>query len=231
MHQDDWVQRLVRGRQGATREQGVTSQRLELIEAMARVVARDGYANASVDAVAAQAGVSSEAFYQQFQDLESCFLAAYDLGVEVMSTTVQDGIGSQDRPALERLDRMLVTYLDTMAAEPQFARTFLIEVYGAGPRALRRRVEVWQRYAILIGEILGPTEQGGLDPIMCEALVGTISSLVTTRIAAGEFQRLPELREPIMEVARCLLAGAGADQLRGPDSQSWERPTPGPPSQ
>jgi len=207
MHADDWVQRLVRGRHQTSREHGATSQRLELIDAMARVVARDGYASASVDAVAAQAGVSSEVFYQQFQDLESCFLAAYDLGVEVMSTTVQDGIGSADRPPLERLERMLATYLETMAAEPQFARTFLIEVYGAGPRALRRRLEVWQRFAILLGEILGPEEQGGLDPIMCEALVGTVSSLVTTRVAAGEFARLPELRDPIMQVARCLLAG------------------------
>lgn len=230
MHADDWVQRLVRGRQQTSREHGATSQRLELIGAMARVVARDGYANTSVDAVAAQAGVSSEAFYQQFQDLESCFLAAYDLGVEVMSTTVQDGIGSPDRPPLERLERMLTTYLETMATEPQFARTFLIEVYGAGPRALRRRLEVWQRFAILLGEILGPEDQGGLDPLMCEALVGTVSSLVTTRVAAGEFGRLPELRDPIMQVAMCLLAGGG-DQLRGPDSQSWERPTPGPPSQ
>jgi AcrR family transcriptional regulator len=206
MHADDWVQRLVRGRQGASREQGATSQRIELIDALARVVARDGYANTSVDSVVAQAGVSSEIFYQQFQDLESCFLAAYDLGVEVMSTTIQDGIGPPDKPPLERLDRMLVTYLETMAAEPQFARTFLIEVYAAGPRALRRRLEVWQRFSILLGEILGPEEKGGLDPWMCEALVGTVSSIVTTRVAAGEFGRLPELREPIMRVARCLLA-------------------------
>lgn len=230
MHADDWVQRLVRDRQETSREQGATLQRLELIDAMAKVVARDGYANTSVDAVAAQAEVSTEAFYQQFQDLESCFLAAYDLGVEVMSTTVQDGIGTRERPPLERLDRMLTTYLDTMAAEPQFARTFLIEVYAAGPRALRRRLEVWQRFAILLGEIVGPEEEGGLDPQMCEALLGAVSSLVTTRVAAGEFGRLPELREPLMEVARRLMAGGDA-QWRGPDSQVWERPTPGPPSQ
>lgn len=206
MPSDDWVLRLARGRQQQSREHGATEQRLLLIQAISAAVAENGFAHISVDEVGARAGLTSEIFHEHFQDLESCFLAAHDLGVEVLMTTVEDAIGSADRPALVRAERMVSTYLETLRAEPEFARTLLIEIYAVGPRALRRQREVMRRFAILWGEILGSEQDGGLDPLTCEALVGAVSSLTTTRVAAGEFDELQALREPIMGFAARLIA-------------------------
>jgi len=203
---DDWVLRLERGRQQHSREEVVTSQRVQLMDAMAKAVAENGIARTSVTDVTARAGLSEGVFHEQFQDLESCLLAAYDLGVEVLATTIQDDIGSLDRPPLARFERLLTNYFDVLAAEPEFARTFLIEIYAAGPRALQRRLEVMRRFSILLAETFGPEAEGGLDPLACEALVGAISSLVTARVAAGEFDQLPTLREPIMALATRLLS-------------------------
>jgi AcrR family transcriptional regulator len=210
MASDDWVLRLVRGRQQLSREQDVTSARVQLLDGLARAMAENGYARTSVDDIAARAGLTSDEFYAQFADIESCFLAAYDLGIEVLATTVQDSLGSADRPPLVRVDSLLASYLDVLATEPAFARTFLIEVYAAGPRALERRMDVLRRFAAFFAEILAPTETSGgnLDPFICEALVGAISSVVTSRVAAGEFDQLPALREPIMGFVRRLLETA-----------------------
>jgi len=99
MASDDWVLRLVRGRQQLSREQDVTSARVQLLDAMAKEVAENGYAGITADAIAARAGTSSEVFHQHFQDTESCFMAAYDLGVEVLATTLEDALGSPESPA------------------------------------------------------------------------------------------------------------------------------------
>jgi AcrR family transcriptional regulator len=209
MADDDWVIRLARGRHQITREHSVTEQRVQLLDAMARAVAENGYADTTAEDVAARAHVPVDVFYDQFPDTESCFLAACDLGVEVLGSTVQDSIGSPERSPIARFDSLLVSYLDLLAAEPVFARVSMIEVYAAGPRALERRLDVIHRFSALLGEIFAPngSDEGGLDPLTCEAVVGAISSMVTVRVAAGRYDRLPELREPILNLVEALLAG------------------------
>ena len=212
MPDDDWVIRLARGRHQLSREHSVTSQRVQLLDAMARAVAENGYANTRAEDVAARARVPVDVFYEQFPDTESCFLAAYDLGVEVLGSTIQDSIGSPERSPIARFEGLLISFLDLLAAEPAFAHVSMIEVYAAGPRALERRLDVVHRFSALLGEIFAPTgsDEGGLDPLTCEAVVGAISSMVTVRVAAGRYDRLPELREPILKLVEALLAGSYA---------------------
>jgi AcrR family transcriptional regulator len=206
---DDWVIRIMRGRQEIGREQMVTSQRVQLLDAMAREVAENGYPGITAEAIAARAGTSSEVFHQHFQDTESCFMAAYDLGVEVLATTIEDGLGSAESPPLTRFERSLSGYLDLLATEPSCARTFLIEVWAAGPRAVQRRLEGVRRFTALITGVLNPPGgEDGLDPFACEALVGAISMLVTMRVAEDRFDQIPALREPIMGFVRRLLETA-----------------------
>ena len=173
---------------------------MQLQGGLATAMAENGFAATSIADIAERAGVATEEFHRQYPDIESCFLAAYDLGNEVLLTTIEDALGPADLPPLTRMDRLLKSYLELLASEPAFTRTFLIEVYAAGPRALQRRAEVYQRFATLVAEILCPPSAPGasIDPFVCDALVGAISSIVTTRIAAGEIDRLPALREPIL---------------------------------
>jgi hypothetical protein len=42
------------------------------------------------------------------------------------------------------------------------------------------------------------------DRFACEALVAATSAMVTVRVAAGEFDQLPGLRTPLLELARRL---------------------------
>jgi len=199
---------LPRGRHRLTRAQVRASQRGRILDAMAEVVADRGFARMSVADVVARAGVSTKAFYEQFENKEDCFLAAYDAGVEIMVDGLGQVLESLPGDPLERFGQALDVYLALLADERAFARTFLIEVYAAGPQALQRRHAVYTRFVDVIAEVFG-AEDDARQRFACEALVGAISSLVTVRVATGAFDELAGLREPIIGLAADHLRSAG----------------------
>ena len=128
-------------------------------------------------------GCRRKAFYEHFAGKEPGFLAAYDAGVEVLRREL-GGVLDAPAPPAERVARAIDRYLDLVAAEPAFARTFLIEVYGAGPRALERRLAAQRAFAHAIAATLGVAG----DPrarLACAALVGGVVALVTDRVGSG----------------------------------------------
>src|SRR3954463_10793661 len=136
---------LPRGPHNLTRDDVLASQRARMIDAMVATVARKGYASTTVGDVVAGAGVSRKTFYEHFRDKEECFLAAFDSGVEKLLEAI--AAAQPEEPTRMSLVRARVrAYLVTLAARPAFARTFLIEVFAAGPEALERRQRVHARF-------------------------------------------------------------------------------------
>ena len=186
---------LPKGRHRLSRGEVRASQRGRILAAVVDVVAERGYAETSVAAVVERAGVSSKAFYEHFAGKEACFLAAYDAGVEVLRRELGAVLDAGAPPA-ERVGRAIDRYLDLVAAQPAFARTFLIEVYGAGPRALERRLDAQRRFADAIAVTLGVAA----DPrarLACAALVGGVVALVTERVGSGAADAADGLRAPV----------------------------------
>jgi len=194
------VRQLPRGRHRLTREEVFASQRGRMLKAMALAVGDKGYTGIAVADVVAGAGVSRETFYQHFADKEECFLAAYEMAVDTMRQAMADALAGRPADPLARFDRALRAYLDLLSSEGAIARVFLVDVYAAGPRALERRREVQDDFVDVIAEIFAAKTAG--DRFACEALVAAISSMVTVRVAAGEFEALPGLRRRLVEVAR-----------------------------
>ena len=208
MEPDRVVRQLPRGRHGLTREEVVTSQRMRMLEAMGEAVAEKGYVSTSVADVIKRAGVSRETFYEQFDDKEACFLAAYDTIVELMLGQIALALADASGDPLDKLSRALKAYLEAMASEPKFTKTFLIDVYAAGPKALERRHDVQQRFVDTVAALLGARTKR--DRFACEAYVAAISSLVTTRVGAGRTDELPGLHAPMMDLVARGLEGLPA---------------------
>jgi len=203
--------RLPRGPHRLAREVIEASQRGRLLDAMAEVVAEKGYAATSVADVIANAGVSRRTFYEHFRDKEDCFLAAYDTGVAVLLDTVRQAGADIDDP-LERTRARVRAYLETLAAEPAFARTFEIEIAAAGPRAQARRREVYERFAELaredsvaarrqLPELPEPPDDVYL------AAVGATDAVVSRRVAEGRIAELPELEPVVLHIQLALIVG------------------------
>jgi AcrR family transcriptional regulator len=196
------IHQLPRGRHRLTREQVLASQRGRMLGAIAQAVAAKGFAHVSVADVISRAGVSRETFYEQFADKEECFLAALDAGAGGLLEILQTALSLPAADPATRMERVLSAYFDALAAEPELAKVFLVDAYGAGPRAIERRVELQTRFVEVVAEIVGAS--GEQERFACEALVAAISSMVTVRVAAGRFDQLAGLCAPIIELARAM---------------------------
>jgi AcrR family transcriptional regulator len=195
--------RLPAGRHGLSREEVMWSQRTRILMALAETMVEKGYVATTVADVLRAARVSRETFYQQFSSKEDCFMTAFEIAMQyALAGTfapVERGV-----PPLERFSRGLRVYLDTVAAQPAFARLFLIEVYAAGPAAWQRRFELQRREVERMQKTLGVRSKR--DRFAAEALVSATVSMVTARLAADDLDGVRALHAPLTELAGRLLA-------------------------
>jgi AcrR family transcriptional regulator len=204
---------LPRGRHAAPREVVAESQRERMLVAMADAVAEKGYANVAVADVIERAKVSRRSFYEHYANKEECFLAAYDAGVEGMLAELRR-VEHQTRGDLATGARAQTeAYLQLLADNPAFARTFLIEVLAAGPSALARRDAVHERFAQRLADgyraLAGDDAAAELPAYLFRAAVGAIHELVIDHLLEHGAASLPELLGPILEIeARLIRAGS-----------------------
>jgi AcrR family transcriptional regulator len=191
----------------------LASQRGRMLGAMAGAVSSKGYAATTVADVVAGAGVSRKTFYEHFRDKEECFLAAFDAGVDLLLGAIIRAQPTGDDPTWTGLMRARVrAYLETLVSEPAFARTFLIEVFAAGPRALERRAEVLRRFAQLFRDLHDEARRQfpRLPPVpepIYVAAVGAINELVSDFARDGRTGALLELEDTLVYLQVALFAG------------------------
>jgi AcrR family transcriptional regulator len=176
------------------------AQRAKLLEAMVQVVAEKGYAAATVADAVRLAKVSRGTFYELFDSKQACLVAAYRLGSEVLEERITAAVrGAADWR--EELRLGLRTYLQTLSAEPRFARVHLLEweVLGAEREAAITRFA--RRYGATFA-------RSGRRPVPPDdalfALAAGIDQLVRARLRAGA--DVTDLEDTLMGCAVRLVA-------------------------
>ena len=200
---------LPRGRHRLTRQQVEESQRRRMLLAIAEAMAEKGYVATSVADVLKRAGVSRETFYQQFSSKLDCFMHAFDAAGELLLAHVGQAGGAAGGASggagtpLERFERSLTAYVETLAANPALARVFLVEVYAAGPEALERRAALQARWVDDMAELLGASSPE--DRFACQVLVAAVGAMVTGPVIARDAAALRRLsRDVVALVARAV---------------------------
>jgi AcrR family transcriptional regulator len=200
---------LPRGPHNLARDDVLASQRVRMLEAMAETVAAKGYAGTTVGDVVSGAGVSRKTFYEHFRDKDECFLAAFDSGVDALLEAI--AAAKPEEPTRMSLVRARVrAYLGTLAARPAFARTFLIEVFAAGPEALERRQRVHTRFEQFLRGLHAEARREFPDiPEVSDAVwvaaVGAVNEVVSQRVRENRIEELPELEDTLVEIQAALL--------------------------
>ena len=191
------------------------SQRARMLDAITRAVASKGYARVTVGDVVSIAGVSRRTFYEQFKDKEDCFLAAYETGTQALIGDMVAASLSMDDDASwhDVLKVAIDSYVGTLAEDPEFAKTFLVDVLGAGPEAVERRVRVYeqfvQQYVILSRRAAKEQpEIGEVPEIYLRALVGGIAELVQQHLLTRDAETLPELAPVLVQLVTAVIQGA-----------------------
>jgi AcrR family transcriptional regulator len=209
------IRPLPRGPHSLTRDEVLASQRGRMIEAMAETVAAKGYAATTVADVVARAGVSRKTFYEHFADREECFLAAYDAAVDALLGAVAERVAAGEPAGDDWRARVCAgvrAYLEALASEPAFARTFLVEVRVAGPRAQARRAEVHDRFVDFLRSqsTLARQDHPWLPAVpdtVYAAIVGGMDEVVSAWVADGRTADLAQLEPDLSYFQLALLAG------------------------
>jgi AcrR family transcriptional regulator len=180
----------------APRGEGV-DHRLRLVGAMAALLADKGYATVTIADIARQAHVSKRTFYEHFVDKDACFIACYEALSEITLQAIVDAM-AQKLPWKKRMSAATLAYLSTLESQPALTRTLMMDIYAAGPEALRVRRAVQRRFADNLRRLvdLGRKEHPKLPRLsaaMATAIIGGINELVLVAVEEGRAHRLTEL--------------------------------------
>lgn len=189
------------------------AQRARLLEGITQAVAEKGYAEATVADAVRFARVSRGTFYALFASKEECFLEAYRHGVEVLEARIDAAVREAAGDWREELRAGLRAYLDCLAAEPAFARTWLLEIHAAGPAAQAARDATLRRFA---DRYRASFEASGAPRLPSDdtlfVLAAGVDQLVCARLRAGDLDDLDALTDTLLTCAVAQLAGAATDE-------------------
>ena len=104
--------------------------------------------------------------------------------------------------AAGRVRAVIDTFLEVLAAFPDEAQTLLVEVIGAGKRAMEHRDRVLAEYAAYIDGINREDAQGGdvprlASPLDAFAIVAAVIELASRQIRTGQPDDIRDL-EPVV---------------------------------
>jgi AcrR family transcriptional regulator len=181
---------LPAGKHGYTREQVAHNQRERLIAALAQVVDEEGYGKVTVADITRVAQVSRRTFYENFEDKEACFTAAFDIVV----AHLHELIGAAIEPIADWPHKVLAglrALLEFFLAEPQLARLCAVHSLMAGPA-------VAEHYRAVIASfvpLLKPGRSERENPLALpdsteDTLIGSLAATLTRALIAGESEGL-----------------------------------------
>jgi AcrR family transcriptional regulator len=173
-------------------------QRVRVLLAMVELVGERGFANVSVRLLTDRAGVSTRAFYEQFDGLQDCFVAVLDLGLERAGELIARAFAREDRwqdGVLGALASLLV-YFDS---EPLLTRVWFVEAIAAGSWALERRERIVALLRAMIVDYWSPPgHEASIEPETVAGVMASVLGLIQLHVLAGESEPLIELLGPLM---------------------------------
>ena len=203
-----------RGRHAPPLEVRQSRQRGRLFAAAAAVFARVGYADATAEAIAREAGMSKATFYEHFDNKEDCIVALFDAATDLVLDAMRDAAARTEAgDPRTRVRTTLGAFLGTLADFPDESQTLLVEIVGAGPRAMERRDRALEAVAKYLDELNAEDAERGATPRLASphdsfAIVGAVVELASRQIRTGVPGDIREL-EPVVERLSLGLMAAG----------------------
>jgi AcrR family transcriptional regulator len=207
-----------RGRHAPPLEVRQDRQLQRLSDAAAAVFARVGYADATAEAIAREAGMSKATFYEHFSNKEDCIIALFD---RAMDRLIEAMVTAREQNAhMEPAQRYAISIRGMLSVADTYrnhAQTLLIEIIGAGPRAMARRDAFLDAIAGYIAERNAQDAEAGMArPLEARedayAVVGAALELASRQIRTGVPEDIMDLAPSIERLFLGVLAAA-------PDSQ------------
>jgi AcrR family transcriptional regulator len=151
-----------------------------LCAALVKTVCEKGYHQTKVADIAAAASMSLTTFYSYFPSKQEAFLATCHAGAVHAFRTAFDAYDRHPGDWPQKLYEGLRTYLEFMAAEPEWTYLSTVEQFGAGARGQERRDQSMDLYTTRLAP--GFEEAPELGPIARDAIGGAVYTLMYSQI-------------------------------------------------
>jgi len=182
--------------------------RLRLVEGMFAAIEKKGYAATTIADIVRYAQTSKRTFYEHFADKDECLLVAFAAAADEMLRLIATAVEASS-PSEDRVRVGVSAYVQALEARPALARTFLLDIYAAGPRVMDQRREVHRRFADALRRLASAArkehpEIRPLTPAMATALVGGINELVLVALESSP-ARLRSITETAVDLVSSVL--------------------------
>jgi AcrR family transcriptional regulator len=204
---------LVSGRQRLAEDQVSENHWLRIAFATAEVVARDGYAAATVAEINRLAGVDGRIFYRLFAGKQQALAAAQELFFR-HAIAVTAGAFAAGESWPDRVWEGARAFAQSVEQSPTLASVSLVESHCGGPTQMRRFEELAYAFTIFLQE--GDRfEPSGKDrpaappsPLAHQAIVASIFELCYMQARAHGVQRLSAGLGHVMFISLAPFLGA-----------------------
>ena len=171
--------------------------RRRVLDEFVRTVARVGYEGATVEGILVRAKVPEPVFYEHFEGLRDCMLAALDEQLSWIENAVAS-YAARSAVWSERVRLGLLALLETLACDPAGTRLALVECLAAGEPAVARLDRAVAGCVPALEQGLTCPEGAGIDtehlpPQISEAIAGGIASILHRRALEDNTDELPDL--------------------------------------
>lgn len=182
-------------------------QRQQIVDAVASLARDKGFRTTTVADVAAAAGISREAFYEQFRGKDDAFRAAQAYALEAsMAVTASRFFGQQSWP--DRVWNGLEAMFGFAVERPEFACIDLVESFAAGPEAIRRSIGNRTAFTLFLEDGYRQRPEAEALPRLCsEAIGGAIWELLRRRYVSGRIETAYELVPEVVYLALAPFVG------------------------
>jgi AcrR family transcriptional regulator len=189
--------RPARPGRGAHAVQVAEFQRSRVVRAAVAVLSEHGYAETTATAVIDRAGVSRKTFYDLFEDLDDCFLAAID-DCLVQLAAVAAPAYERERIWPECVRAALLEMLAFVEREPKIGTIVLSYLVGYGPPTAEPRASVLELLQGVVDEGRSQARpRFELSPLAAEVVVGGALAVIHARLRAQP-RRLSKLVNELM---------------------------------
>ncbi len=165
-----------------------------IVDAAARLIARDGYTSVSIAEIGAEAGIVGSGVYRHFDSKSAVLVAIFERVIDNLLTSQRQAIDGVDGPAAA-LRKIVDGQLDFVVGDRAIAQVYYREVLSL-PDADRRRLRRKQRRYIegwvpLVSELHPEASEAELRAIV-HAAIGAIHSTLNheSGLAATDLRRV-----------------------------------------
>jgi len=178
--------------------------RERILDAAMELFSAKGFHDTKLDEIVAEASTSKGSIYFHFPNKEKLFIALVDQFADLIERRAQEAIAGEAE-GIRRVQAALEAVLETFSKYRRPAKLLLVQAVGLGTVFERKRIEVNDRFALLIKTYLDEAvADGSILPvntgIVSHAWMGAIYNVVIQWVYTGE-----PTRDDIMDALLPLL--------------------------